>query len=401
MPQYFIQQRLSERISETPQGFLLCEEVPIARTGTQEYLAREIGLDELPPNTVVTVERREADVMNAAVLASFEGVTVTLGHPSEQVTRDNWRSLSMGHLQNIRRGTGDMAHLILADMLITDPTTIAQVRGGLREVSCGYDCQYVQDEDGQWRQTEIRGNHVAIVPRGRAGPECSIKDSIMSKAIDKIRSIWARATDEATNALAAAETAVAVSTTFKGMTIDEKTFKVTLAADADISGIVADLVERLAYMERNKKEVDEMVDGLKAAISKLSEGDASAAADAATNPPATPPATPPAPPAAVTDAAIVARAEILAPGIAMIEGVELAALTAAYATADGKKIIDLLNGGKAPTADTAAQLFVSASELIKAQRAAALTPARDADKKVVVDAIATINAKSKELHPLY
>lgn len=410
MPQYFVSQQISERISETPQGFLLCQEVPIARTGAQEYLAREIGLDELPPNTVVSVDRLEADVMAAEVLASFEGVTVTLGHPHNQVTADNWRAISMGHLQNIRRGDGDQSHLILADMLITDPATILQVRGGLREVSCGYDCQYVQDDDGNWRQTQIRGNHVAIVPRGRAGPECSIKDSIMSKLADKVRSIWARATDEAAAAVLEGEAAATAATTAPVVTLKPGTIKgvtvaadgkVTLAADADVSMIVADLMQRLSYMEQCKAETDAMVDGLKTAIAKLSAGEDPPAADAAKVAADAAAALLAAKPKPVTDQMTIARAEILAPGIELVEGVELAALLKAYATDSGKQVINLFTGGHAPTADNALAVFVSAAEVLKAQRASALVvPNKTADAQAV-DAIVRINTASKTLHPLF
>ena len=37
--------KLSPHMTETPEGFLICHDVKIARTGTQNYLAREIGLD--------------------------------------------------------------------------------------------------------------------------------------------------------------------------------------------------------------------------------------------------------------------------------------------------------------------------------------------------------------------
>ncbi len=41
--------RLSENISRRePEGYLLCLNVPVARTGTQEYLPEELGL---PPAT--------------------------------------------------------------------------------------------------------------------------------------------------------------------------------------------------------------------------------------------------------------------------------------------------------------------------------------------------------------
>ena len=36
--------KLSPHMTETPEGFLICHDVKIARTGTQNYLAREIGL---------------------------------------------------------------------------------------------------------------------------------------------------------------------------------------------------------------------------------------------------------------------------------------------------------------------------------------------------------------------
>ena len=37
--------RLSENISRRePEGYLLCLNVPVARSGTQEYLAEELGI---------------------------------------------------------------------------------------------------------------------------------------------------------------------------------------------------------------------------------------------------------------------------------------------------------------------------------------------------------------------
>lgn len=44
------------------------------------------------------------------------------------------------------------------------------------EVSCGYLCDYVPDGDG-YKQQRIRGNHVAVVHRGRAGHDVAIKDA--------------------------------------------------------------------------------------------------------------------------------------------------------------------------------------------------------------------------------
>lgn len=413
---YYIEQRISERISETPQGFLLCQDVPIARTGTQDYLAREIGITDEAPNTVITVDRLEEDVMQPDVLASFEGATVTLGHPVQQITAANHKVYAVGHIQNVHRGTGDQSHLIIGDMLITDPSTIAQIRSGLREVSCGYDCHYEQDEAGRWRQTNIRGNHVAIVPRGRAGPECSIKDQIMQKLTDTVKRIFGRAQDEAMAAIAKGEADVAAAdgnteptqpapaqsvldAIAAGKLVGVKVVdgKIEIASDADMSRIIADLMERQQYLDSSIKDLQESRDATAMALKKLNAPDpeddstADAAAAAAKD----------AQPKPVTDAEVIARAEILAPGVAMVEGVELVALQRAYTTADGKKFIDMLSGGKAPTADNAAALFVPVAELIKASRASALQPSVASKDAEAFDAIAYIKAKSATMHPTF
>lgn len=353
--------QLSEHIAETPQGFLLCTDVAIARTGSQQYRSSEIGL---PGDTVLTVDRLEQDVFDPEAVASFNGMTVTTLHPAEFVTVDTWRDVTMGHLQNPRRGTGDQSHLLLGDMLVTGAEAIAQIKSGVREVSCGYDCQYVQDDAGQWRQTQIRGNHVAIVPRGRAGAECSIKDSIMKRVTDKIRVLFGKAQDEAIAEMTAA--------------LADPAPAATPATDAGMADIVANLQGRLTCMEQCKRETDETIAALQAAIAKLGEP-ASVVEDV--KPP-------------TMDADTIARVEILAPGATDAA----AALTACYATADGKRVIDALNGGKAPTADDVARLLVPTSEVIKLTRVKALdTPAKTT---TVVDAAAYLNKRAAEMYQL-
>ena len=68
---------------ETGEGFLICRNVPIARTGTQEYLGREIGLDGADSERLVTVYRSPEEVFSDAALASFEGKPATNDHPPD------------------------------------------------------------------------------------------------------------------------------------------------------------------------------------------------------------------------------------------------------------------------------------------------------------------------------
>lgn len=164
--------RISPHMTDTPEGFLICHDVPIARTGPQDYLARELMLDG-DPDRIVTVQRHPEDVFEEATLASFEGKPICDGHPPENVGPENYAAYTKGHVQNVRRD-GDY---IVADLYINDANLANEVRNNVkREVSCGYLCNYVPDGRG-YKQSRIRGNHVAVVPKGRAGATVSIQDT--------------------------------------------------------------------------------------------------------------------------------------------------------------------------------------------------------------------------------
>ena len=180
--------RLSENISKRePEGYLLCLNVPVARTGTQDYLPEELGLapnsefriqnSELSPaGGLVSVYRPEEEVFSPETMASFEGMPVTNDHPPEGVDVSNIRALQKGHAHNVRRGTGDESDLLLADLIITDPGLIDLIMNeGKREISCGYTYE-LHEENGTYIQRKIRGNHVAVVDAGRAGARVSIRD---------------------------------------------------------------------------------------------------------------------------------------------------------------------------------------------------------------------------------
>ena len=172
MPIAYYGSQISPHLVDTPEGFLICKDVPIARTGPQDYLARELQLDG-DPDRLITVQRHPEDVFEEATLASFEGKPICDGHPPENVGPENYAAYTKGHVQNVRRD-GDY---IVADLYINDANLANEVRNNVkREVSCGYLCNYVPDGAG-YRQERIRGNHVAVVPKGRAGAAVAIHDT--------------------------------------------------------------------------------------------------------------------------------------------------------------------------------------------------------------------------------
>ena len=168
--------RLSENISRRePEGYLLCLNVPVARTGVQEYLPEELGLPGNGPPGMVEVYRPDSEVFSPETIASFEGMPVTNDHPPDGVDIGNIRALQKGHAHNVRRGSGEESDLLLADLIITDSVLIDLIMEGKREISCGYTYELCE-ENGEYIQRKIRGNHVAVVDAGRAGARVSIRD---------------------------------------------------------------------------------------------------------------------------------------------------------------------------------------------------------------------------------
>ena len=170
-------ERLSPRQAFTPDGFLIVTDTIIARCGDQIYHGREVPLDP-DDDGLVTVSRDAAEVFRPEAIASFEGKAITDDHPEVEVTPANFRQLAVGHVQNVRRGTGADDDCLVADLVFTDPATIDKVRGKRKlALSCGYDAHYEHVARGRGAQRMIVGNHVALVDEGRCGARCSIGDS--------------------------------------------------------------------------------------------------------------------------------------------------------------------------------------------------------------------------------
>lgn len=168
-------EKIGPKRAKTPEGFLLCMDVPVARVGTMVYGAGEVPL-ETGSDGLVHVTRGEKDLFDEKALASYVGKPVVDDHPDEDVNPANWKDLAIGIVLNPRRGVGDDSDVMLADLLITDASAIRDVDDGKREVSAGYEADYEQTGPGTGRQTNIIGNHVALVERGRCGPRCAIGD---------------------------------------------------------------------------------------------------------------------------------------------------------------------------------------------------------------------------------
>lgn len=172
---FYTTEKISGRRSRTPEGYLLIEGVPLARTGMMIYGPDELGLPP-GPDGLVYIERDADEVFRPETIASANGKDLVNDHPSEDVSPENWRELSHGTLMNPRRGSGVEDDFLIGDILVKSKEGIELIESGKVELSMGYDSGYVMTGPGRGRQKNIIYNHVALVDKGRCGPRCSIGD---------------------------------------------------------------------------------------------------------------------------------------------------------------------------------------------------------------------------------
>lgn len=157
----------------TDEGFL---RVPgrAAKTGIQEYLACELGLDG-DPMRVIKVMRPEEEVFNNESLASYIGTDVTIEHPDKFVDSNGYSSLSKGPVLSAIRD-GDF---VKVDMIVKSQDAIDAINSGKVELSAGYSAIYEKAQKGaeyDFIQRNIRINHVALVDKARAGQQARLFD---------------------------------------------------------------------------------------------------------------------------------------------------------------------------------------------------------------------------------
>lgn len=371
---FYAESQLSPRIEVTPEGYLACYDVPIARAGELIYTPQDIPIFDKPTAVIRSVD----ELFKPETISSFEGKPVTIGHPETDVDPDNWESLAVGTMMNVRPGEGEDSGKLMADLLIQKRLGIDYIQSrkaaGLPcEVSLGYDAYYVQDSAGNWLQTGILGNHNAIVQAGRCGSECAIHDhapqktqSPMSKKKtlkewwDSLGKTIDAMPDEGDPAPAPAADADPMQAIMARLEKLEAAMKP--AADADQETPAADPAAAPAESPSDPMAaLTEKVDKLAAALAKLlgvenkEHGEVIASLDQDT----------------------ISRAEIIAPGIAKTADVKPKALEVAYGTTDGKSIIDeLLDGRPFEAAKNDDALFVATAAVMKTARKEAYSAPR-------------------------
>lgn len=123
--------------------------------------------------------RHPEDVWNEESIASMSLIPMTNNHPAEKlVNANNFKNLAIGFTGETIKKDGDF---IIAPFVITDQDAVDWVQNqGRKELSLGYTVD-LHEENGSYngepydfRQKNIRYNHLAIVNNARAGSDARI-----------------------------------------------------------------------------------------------------------------------------------------------------------------------------------------------------------------------------------
>lgn len=150
----------------TSQDFLLCSAY-LSRAGVFEY--------RTPDGKTRYEFRPPEEVFSAESMASFSLAPLTLHHPPVEVSSSNVKSYGVGIVGETVEQDGQF---LAGTVLVQAADAIKSVESGETvELSCGYTCD-LEETPGEYEgikydavQRNIRGNHVALVDEGRAGPD--------------------------------------------------------------------------------------------------------------------------------------------------------------------------------------------------------------------------------------
>ena len=123
--------------------------------------------------------RPPEEVFNAGSMSTFQFSPVTDDHPKGMVTAESVKEIAIGTVgENVRQD----GNLMIAPLAINDAEAVRKLDAGKTQLSCGYTCdlEYTpgvtpEGEKYDAIQRNIKGNHVALVTVGRAGPQARIR----------------------------------------------------------------------------------------------------------------------------------------------------------------------------------------------------------------------------------
>lgn len=167
-------------------GYRRQEANPISMVGVFPYTGKQIDYDgslRLDPHKIYWVLRPPEELFHPEAIKSFNGLPIRIGHV---MLGTGFKAVDEepvdGCIYNVRQSL-DMPDYLIGDFSIyTDKMKDVLQKGRIRELSLGYRCQYIPESgvyNGQpyeFKQANLRGNHLALVENGRCGSSVRVCD---------------------------------------------------------------------------------------------------------------------------------------------------------------------------------------------------------------------------------
>lgn len=165
-------------------GWIEIKRNPISKVGVFPYAGRNISA-ECDPDATYMVLRPEEELANPRTIESFKLIPwidehVMLGPPESGMLAPEMKGIE----GVIGEDVFFESPYLYANIKVFSDNLAELTTAGKRELSAGYRCKY-KKSSGNWNgqpydyvQTDIRGNHLALVQEGRMGPDVAVLDHL-------------------------------------------------------------------------------------------------------------------------------------------------------------------------------------------------------------------------------
>lgn len=166
-------------------GYIPVSDRPLSKVGVFPYMGSSIGAED--PNKIYMVYRPAEQLSRPETINSFKLVPLIDEH--EMLGKDATAAEKKG----IQGTTGEDIYfkdgVLYGNMKVFSESMKNLIEGGKKELSLGYKCKYIF-EDGVFEgqkydaiQTDLLGNHIALVSEGRMGKEVSVVDEALKTVV--------------------------------------------------------------------------------------------------------------------------------------------------------------------------------------------------------------------------
>lgn len=166
--------------------FWFIQKNPITKVGVFPYLGKQISAD-CEPNKIYWVLRPKEELFKKETLDSLKLIPLVNEH--EMLGKDCTPAEEKGIEGILGENVSHNDDTIFSDIKIFSEDMKDKIKGGKKELSLGYWCDYEKQSgtyNGQrydYIQKNIIGNHLALVDKGRMGSDVRVYDKAEDKKV--------------------------------------------------------------------------------------------------------------------------------------------------------------------------------------------------------------------------